>query len=78
PRADLPGSGHRDEIVVMDFNTHATARALHSPTSPAVPPPSSRVELHIRHPAGFERHASDAIDVSAQWRGHVTAVTPAS
>ncbi|MGH3888423.1 MAG: cobalamin-dependent protein [Pseudonocardiaceae bacterium] len=78
PRADLTGSGHVDEVVPVDFDTHAAEHALLSSTPPTVPPQRQPVGIHVQHEAGFARHRSDAIDFSARWRGRVIGVTPAS
>jgi len=78
PRADLHGTGEADEILLAAFDTHAIGLALLSDAEPPQPPGQQPVRIVIRHRAGFARHRSDAIDISARWLGRVIHVSPAA
>ena len=78
PRADLTGDGHGEETLTLAYDAHATGQALLSQLESHALPTPSPVCVRVGHPAGFARHRADAIDLSAQWRGRVIAVSPAS
>ncbi|WP_327116592.1 cobalamin-dependent protein [Nocardia sp. NBC_01730] len=77
PRTDIDGVEPVDETLLATFDVYAASGDLLCNALQTPVPANLEVAIRIRHPAGFARHSSDAIDLAGQWRGRVIDVSPA-
>ncbi|MBF6397889.1 cobalamin-dependent protein [Nocardia cyriacigeorgica] len=77
PRADLDHGQPREETLTFSYDVHSMSQSLLRQPAATQIPVENGVAIRIRHPTGFARHSSDAIDLTGQWRGHVVEVLPA-